>query len=228
LIVRRRPIGVADRTSDDRVAVIVLSRRLRMTAAEIAETLAMPLSTVSVVLKRQGLGRLGRIGLEQPQRYERSKPGELVHVDLKKLGRIRGVGHRISGNRASQGKIRIDGRLTAGWEYVPHRDRRPTAGPPRSRSTTTRKRQQRPPSCTALSPSSPATGSVSSVCSPTTAPPTARSSTPRLPPPRHPTPRPRPYRPQTNGKAEPFIRTLLAGCAHGPIYGFKPRTHRSP
>jgi transposase len=62
------PRRVANRTEADRVAVIVLLRQLRMTAAEIAETLAMPLSTVSVVLKRNGLGRLGRLGLEQPVR----------------------------------------------------------------------------------------------------------------------------------------------------------------
>ena len=59
---------MANRRPADRVAVIVLLRRLRMTAAEIAETLRMPLSAVSLILKRQGLGRLGRIGLEQPQR----------------------------------------------------------------------------------------------------------------------------------------------------------------
>ena len=63
--------------------MIIGLRRLRMTAAEIAETLAMPLSTVSLVLKRQGLGRLGRLGLEQPVRYERSRPGELVQIDVK-------------------------------------------------------------------------------------------------------------------------------------------------
>jgi transposase len=59
------PRHVANRTPADRVAVIVLLRRLRMTAAEIAETVSMPLSTVSAILKRQGLGRLGRIGLER-------------------------------------------------------------------------------------------------------------------------------------------------------------------
>jgi transposase len=115
------PRRVANRTPDERVALIVGLRRLRMTAAEIAETLSMPLSTVSVVLKRQGLGRLGRIGLEPPLRYERQRPGELVHVDVKKLGRIRGgVGHRVSGSRASQRKITRDGRRVghAGWEYV--------------------------------------------------------------------------------------------------------------
>jgi hypothetical protein len=94
------PRRVANRTPEDRVALIVLLRQLRMTAAEIAETLAMPLSTVSVVLKRQGLGRLGRIGLEQPVRYERSRPGELVHIDVKKLGRIEGcAGKRVGGRR---------------------------------------------------------------------------------------------------------------------------------
>ena len=59
------PHRVANRTTDERVAVIVGLRRLRMTAAEIAETLAMPLSTVSAILKRCGVGRLGRIGLEE-------------------------------------------------------------------------------------------------------------------------------------------------------------------
>src|ERR671914_2515098 len=93
------PHQVANQTPAERVAVIVALRRLRMTAAEIAETLAMPLSTVSAVLTRQGVGRLGRVGLEQPVRYERSRPGELVHVDVKKLGRIQGgAGKRVTGD----------------------------------------------------------------------------------------------------------------------------------
>jgi transposase InsO family protein len=114
------PHRVANRTDQERVAVIAKLRGLRMTAAEIAETLQMPLSTVAGILTRIGMGKLGRIGLEQPIRYERSRPGELIHVDIKKLGRIRGVGHRISGNRASQTKTRIEGRRrgVAGWEYV--------------------------------------------------------------------------------------------------------------
>src|SRR5205814_2837189 len=93
------PRWVANRTAPERVAVIVKLRRLRMTAAEIAETLGMPLSTVSGILARFGIGRLGRLGLEQPTRYERSRPGELVHVDVKKLGRIVGAGHRVTGSR---------------------------------------------------------------------------------------------------------------------------------
>jgi transposase len=58
------PHRVANRTAPERVSVIVKLRHLRMTAAEIAETLAMPLSTVSVILRRHGVGKLGRIGLE--------------------------------------------------------------------------------------------------------------------------------------------------------------------
>ena len=84
------PRRVANRTPDERVEAIVALRRLRFTAAEIAETLGMALSTVSGILTPLGLGRLGRIGLEQPRRYERSRPGELVHIDVKKLGRIEG------------------------------------------------------------------------------------------------------------------------------------------
>jgi hypothetical protein len=76
--------------------VIVLLRQLPMTAAEIAETLTMPLSTVSGILTRIGMGRLGRLGLEQPVRYERSRPGGLLHVDVKPLGRIEGrAGKRV-------------------------------------------------------------------------------------------------------------------------------------
>ena len=70
-----------------------------MTAAEIAEVLGLPLSTVSLWLKRIGLGKRSRLEPpEPPNRYERRHPGELVHVDIKQLGRIsRGAGHRMIG-----------------------------------------------------------------------------------------------------------------------------------
>src|SRR5690349_11083432 len=117
------PRRVANRTASDRVAVIVKLRRLRMTAAEIAETLAMPLSTVSGILTRSGLGRLGRIGLEQPVRYERSRPGELVHLDVKKLGRIvGGAGWRVRGGTQHYNRHLRDAagirRGTVGYEFV--------------------------------------------------------------------------------------------------------------
>src|SRR5439155_23779349 len=104
------PKRVANRTPADRVAVVVALRQLRMTAAEIAETLAMPLSTVSAILRRGGIGRLGRIGLEPAVRYEHSRPGELVHIDVKRLGRIQGgAGKRVTeGTKRNPDPRRLD------------------------------------------------------------------------------------------------------------------------
>jgi len=192
-----------------------------MTAAEIAETLRMPLSTVSLILQRQGLGRLGRIGLEQPQRYERWRPGELVHVDVKKLGGIPGVGQRISGSRASQGKTRIDGRSTgiAGRQYV-HvavddysrlasaealADEKATTAAgylPRAIAFFARYgiRVERMPSDNG----SAYHAAVHALACKALAVRHLRT---------------RPHRPQTNGNAERFIRTLQSGWAYGPIYG---------
>jgi transposase InsO family protein len=109
--------------SGDRVQAIEALRRLRMTAAEIAEILSLPLSTVSLWLKRIGLGKRSRLEPpEPPNRYERRHPGELVHVDIKRLARIsaRGAGHRVLGHRRSQYSNRVAGRKTGvtGYEYV--------------------------------------------------------------------------------------------------------------
>ena len=104
------PRTIPHRTPADRVEVIAALRRLRMTGAEIAECLGMALSTVSAVLNRQGLGKLSRLEPpEPPNRYQRRHPGELIHVDVKKLGRSRGAGHRVAGSRASQKKTRRHG-----------------------------------------------------------------------------------------------------------------------
>jgi transposase len=99
-----RPRRVANRTPEERVRLIVAMRRLRFTGPEIAELLGMAVSTVSGILSRQGLGRLGRLGLEQPLRYERSRPGELVHIDASEsdyAGRERKGEH--SGDGGSRG-----------------------------------------------------------------------------------------------------------------------------
>ena len=119
-------VGLADRSSrprrsperlpQDRVDAIEALRRLRMTAAEISEVLGIALSTVSRWLARIGLGKRSRLAPpEPPNRYERKRPGELIHVDVKKLGRIgaRGAGHRISANRGKGQRSR-----GAGWEFV--------------------------------------------------------------------------------------------------------------
>ena len=116
------PKRIPHRTSLDRQLAIEALRRIRLTAVEIAEALQMALSTVSAVLRRIGLGKLSRLDpIEPPNRYERKRPGELVHVDIKKLGRIsaKGAGHRVLGHRASQYKGRgaLRHRPT-GWEFV--------------------------------------------------------------------------------------------------------------
>src|SRR5204863_2701426 len=97
------PHVIPHRTPVERVRVIEQLRRLYMTAAEIAECLGMALSTVSAVLKRIGLGKRSRLApVEPPNRYERRRAGELLHIDVKKLGKINGAGWRITGNKASQ------------------------------------------------------------------------------------------------------------------------------
>src|SRR5215218_487248 len=93
------PVTVANRTDERRIQAIAALRRLRFTGPEIAEALRMPLSTVSGILKRIGMGRLGRLGLEPAERYERARPGELIHVDVKKLGKIARPGHRVLDSR---------------------------------------------------------------------------------------------------------------------------------
>lgn len=118
-----RPRRSPQRLPGERVQSIEALRRLRMTAAEIAEILGIPLSTVSLWLKRLGLGKRSRLEPpEPPNRYERRHPGELVHVDIKCLGRIsvRGAGHRVLGHRKSQYRPYIDGRKrsSTGHEYV--------------------------------------------------------------------------------------------------------------
>jgi transposase InsO family protein len=218
------PRHVANRTPADRVNAILALRRLRFTGAEIAETLGMALSTVSGILTRSGMGRLGRIGLEQPVRYERSRPGELVHVDVKKLARIQGgAGWRVRGGVQHYNRTFTDDhghkRKTVGFEYVhiavddysrlayaevlPDEKaltaigflRRAVRFYRRYGITVERLLTDNGPAYIA----------------------TAHALACRALGIRH--LRTRPYRPQTNGKAERFIRTLLAGWAYGAIYG---------
>jgi transposase InsO family protein len=117
---RSVPGRIPHKTPADRVAAICALRRLRLTAAEIAECLGMPLSTVSAVLFRERLGKRSRLApAEPPNRYERRAPGELIHIDIKKLGRIVVPGHAVTGNRRQRAERKGARRLgTAGWEFV--------------------------------------------------------------------------------------------------------------
>jgi transposase InsO family protein len=218
------PHRVANRTPEDRVAVIVLLRQLRMTAAEIAETLTMPLSTVSVLLKRHGLGKLGRIGLEQPNRYERPRPGELVHVDGKKLGRIQGgAGKRVRGGGLNHYQPTFtdqDGqrRTTVGWEYVhiaidDHSRLAYAEVLPDEKATTALAFLRRAVAFFArygITVERVLTDNGSAYRATIHALGCKALAIRHL--------RTRPRRPQTNGKAERFIRTLLNGWAYAAIY----------
>jgi transposase len=117
-----RPYSSPSATPEHRVVLIALLRRsTRMTGAEIAEVLAMPITTVQGILTRIGLGKRSRLAQEQVVRYERSRPGELVHIDVKKLGRIeRGAGHRVTGRKHySPRPTNALGKRpnTVGWEF---------------------------------------------------------------------------------------------------------------
>src|SRR6476620_7201978 len=214
------PRRVANRTPADRVAVIVALRQLRMTAAEIAETVSMPLSTVSAVLNRQGIGRLGRLGLEPAVRYARSRPGELVHIDVKKLGRIvGGAGWRVRGDRQHYTGSYTDAagrvRRTAGWEYVhiavDDFSRLAYAEVLADEKATTavgflkravafyRRYGIRVEAILSDNGSAYRAAAHAIAC--------RRLRIKHL--------RSRPYRPQTNGKAERFIRTMLNAWAYG-------------
>jgi transposase InsO family protein len=118
------PKRIPHKTPPDRVSAICELRQLRLTGAEISERLGMPLSTVSAVLLREGLGKRSRLEPPEPvNRYERSAAGELIHIDVKKLGRItNGPGHRVTGSRKNQRRTTYtpDGRRIgdAGWEFA--------------------------------------------------------------------------------------------------------------
>ena len=111
---RSVPGRIPHKTPVDRVKAICALRQQRLTAAQISVALQMPLSTVSAVLRREGLGKRSRLAPVEPiKRYERSAPGELIHVDVKKLGRFDRPGKRALGNRTG-----INSSKGSGWEAV--------------------------------------------------------------------------------------------------------------
>jgi transposase InsO family protein len=217
------PRTVANRTEDRRVQVIAALRRLRMTGAEIAETLDMALSTVSGILTRIGLGKLGRLGLEPAQRYQRARPGELIHVDVKKLGRIQGgAGKRITGTTRNASPRRRDrdgvDRCVIGWEYVHVAIDDATrlayvevlADEKAITAIGFLRRAVKHYAAYGITVERLLTDNGSAYRSAIHAIACRALGIRHL--------RTRPYRPQTNGKAERFIRTMLGGWAYGAIY----------
>jgi transposase InsO family protein len=93
-------------------------RRQRWTGKRIAMAVGLSKATVSRVLQRLGISKLKALEPAEPvRRYERDHPGELIHIDIKKLGRFLAVGHRITGDRTGQSRLRARGEGT-GWEFV--------------------------------------------------------------------------------------------------------------
>jgi transposase InsO family protein len=217
------PAVVANRTDERRVEAIAALRRLRFTAAEIAELLGMALSTVSGILTRIGMGKLGRLGLEPAQRYERARPGELIHIDVKKLGRIQGgAGKRVTRIRRNPKRSRTDAegveRRLIGWEYVHIAIDDATrlayvevlADEKAATAVGFLRRAIKHFADYGVTVERVLTDNGSPYRS------TVHAIACRTLGVRH--LRTRPHRPQTNGKAERFIRTLLGGWAYGAIY----------
>jgi transposase InsO family protein len=190
-------------------------RRLRMTSTRIAAELSMAVSTVGAVLKRLGLNRLSRLEPpEPPNRYERRRPGELVHVDIKKLGRFRRAGHRVTGRTAPGATadrghgwdcihVAIDDYSRVAYVEVLPDERATTCIEFLDRAITWfSDRSVRVERVMSDNGSGYRAHAFAAAC--------AARNVKHL--------RTRPYRPRTNGKAERFIQTLLREWAYAVRY----------
>lgn len=207
------PKTVANRTEESRIEAIAALRRLRMTGAEIAEILGMALSTVSGVLTRIGLGKLSRLEPpEPPNRYVKERPGELLHIDVKKLVKIKdGAGHRMTGKRTKQA-------VGVGWEFVHVCVDDATriayvevlADEKGATAVGFLKRAVAYYRAHGIKAEAVMTDNGSAYRSVVHAIACRALGLKHI--------RTRPYRPRTNGKAERFIRTMLGGWAYGGLY----------
>jgi transposase InsO family protein len=113
-----RPLSLPSQTPLATCEAVETLRRECRTQAAISTELGLSQATVSRILKRRGLSLLSAIEPAAPRpRYERKTPGEIIHIDIKKLGRFNAIGHRITGNRAGQSNQRSGG-TAPGWEFV--------------------------------------------------------------------------------------------------------------
>lgn len=189
-----------------------LRRGMRLTGRAIAKRIGMAASTVSAVLRRLGLGRLKQLEPPVPVvRYEKDRPGELLHLDTKKLGRIRGVGHRIHGDKRTRQRgigwefahVCVDDATRLAYVEVLADETAASAAGFLRRALTWMKRQ-------GIQAERLLTDNGSCYISHRFAGEVARAEL------RHSFTRP--YRPQTNGKAERFIQTMIRGWAYRRPY----------
>lgn len=210
---RSGPLRARNRTPRGRVERILKLRQGRRTSWEISQRTGIPWSTVASILKREGVGKLELLEPKEPaRRYERRRPGELVHFDVKTLARWRKrPGHRMTGNRAGQDR-------GAGWEYahvaiddasrlayveVLPDQKGMTAVTFLERALRFFKRHR-------LQVEEILTDNGSCYVSRRFRQGCKRHGLRHI--------RTKPYRPQTNGKAERFIQTLLMGWAYKRAY----------
>lgn len=207
-----RPRRTPKRTEAAVVAKVIDLRRSRLPAMEVARRLVMPRSTVGLILRRKGLAKWSALEKkEPPRRYEIAEPGGLLHLDIKKLGKIQGVGHRIHGDftRRSRGvgwehlHIAIDAHSRSSYAEILPDEKKETTAAFLQRAlfhyTSQGIRVQRILTDNGMCYHSMA---VRSVCENHAI---KHSFT-------------RPYRPQTNGKAERFIQTALREWAYRLAY----------
>jgi transposase InsO family protein len=209
---RCTPHRVPRRTSEARTEKILALRQRRLTGWQIAQRLGVAPSTVAAVLKRAGLARLSALDPKPaPRRFEREKPGELLHLDVKNLGRIGAIGHRIHGDRGTRAR-------GVGWEYVhvavddasrvayvevlPDQKGETAVGFLERAGKWFRKRGIRIQRLLSDNGSCYVSRRFRQACK--------RLGIRHL--------RTRAYRPQTNGKAERFIQTLIRGWAYSRPY----------
>src|SRR5947208_7749932 len=113
-----RPHSLPSQTAPATCAVVEVLRRQRHTGKQIAAEVGVSAATVSRILRRLGLNRIRDLEPAEPvRRYERERPGEMIHIDIKKLGKFNRIGHRITGDRTGQSHQRSRGKRP-GWEYV--------------------------------------------------------------------------------------------------------------
>jgi transposase InsO family protein len=206
------PRSVPGRTPADREQLILLLRELRFTTPEIAETLGMPLSTVGAVVSRNGLGRLPRLEPDEPANsYERPRPGEVIHVDVKKLGQIGRPGHRVNADRRTRTRgigwefvhVAVDDATRLAYVEVLNDEKGPTAAGFLRRAVVFFRRY-------GITVERVLTDNGACYRAVVHALACRALGIKHL--------RTRPYRPRTNGKAERFIRTLIDGWAYGAVY----------
>ncbi len=218
-----RPSRMPRQVHPDRVEEVIRLRRRRYTGPQIAARVGLCTATVARILTRHGLSRLKSLEPKEPvRRYQRDQPGELIHVDIKKLGRIGRVGHRIHGDQTK--KVR-----GIGWEFVhvaiddasrlsyvevlPNERSTSSTGFLKRSVAWFQSRGVRVQSVMSDNGSCYRSRRFEATCQ--------KLKLRHL--------RTRPYRPQTNGKAERFIQTLLREWAYKRPYSTSTqRTDRLP